>query len=453
MSFSNSNQLSADLQGLFKKNPFAPGVFNRIHEYRDNGTYADEALRIIKYVLLPISALFTLAFGWALHYNIFSAWVGTTPAHVSAAFFTLFIEISKIAIGIYTIRLIAFGMFKHGLPDAALTFCMLIIFIAAFCWSYYNSTQGVQYAAKITADWKISRKITDPTAAAAPLSKRIEETNKTATKGIDIKWKGKTTRDGQRIAANSTAAIAEQEKQKTILMQKEVDEQKRSDDHRDTFINTASGLFSNLGGKMEFFQVFLIFAMVFAEKILWHRMPEDKKTTPPHRNQNNGQKVSFQQNPIGFNTDQNGNVRSATSPPAVNGLPNTPPDDGQTLYHNVPQNRPDTGQTGADAILKNAYASIQRDIKNLENDNGRPRTVAERIHKAMMEVGREAQKPAFKPGNRMASEFYVFIRDTVYPALEARNLQMEYSKPFLEHLQQFTDDKELELIEQNKPRA
>lgn len=440
MSTANQNQLTADLRGLFPKNPFAPGVFKRIHEYRDNGTYADEALRIIKYVLLPISAIFTLAFGWALHYNIFSTWIGSTPAHISAALFTLFIEVSKILIGIYTIRLIFFGMFWRGVPDAFLTATMLVIFCGAFWWSYYNSTTGIKYAAKFSAEWKINRKITDPATAAAPLSKNIETTAETVKKGIGIKWKGKTTREGQRIAENATAAIAEQEKQKTILMQKAADEQKISDTSRDIFINTSSGLFSNLGGKMEWFQLFLIISMVLSEKILWSRNPEKlAKQTPKQSNQTH----------IGFNTDTMGNVRAAVTTP-VNGLPNKAP---HTMYHNVPQHNTPNDNVGADAILKNAHAAIQRDLKNLENENGRPRTVCDRIHAAIITQSREVRKTGFAPSPRLATDYYTFIRDTVFPTLENYGRPYEYSKQVLADLEDFIDENELSLYEAQKPQA
>jgi len=443
MQNSHSNQLTADLKGLLPQNPFAPGVFKRIHSYRDNGTYADDALRAIKYFLLPVAALFTLAFGWALHFNIFTAWVGPTTAHISAGLFTAFIEVAKIFIGIFTIRLIIFGMFRFGIPDFFLMITMVAIFTGAFWWSYYNSTTGIQFAAQIASEWKIDRKMTNPTAAAAPLSKRIEKTEETAINGLNIKWKGKTTREGQKIAENSTAAIAEQEKQKTLLIQKEVDEQKLLDTHREKFINTTSGLFSNLGGKMEWFQLALIFSFVLCEKILWNRNPDKMQLSSRAPQQNNGYQFSRQSSPTG-------NFSAAMPPPAVNGLPTTP---DEQLYHSVPQTNPTDNGIGADAVLKLSYGKIQRDLKNLEKPdgtpNGIPRTIADRIHAAMMEVGREAQKTSFKPSPRMATDFYLFIKNKVYPTLEQHKLQMQFAEEFLADIERFVDDTELELARQN----
>jgi len=220
--------------------------------------------------------------------------------------------------------------------------------------------------------------------------------------------------------------------------------QKVLDTHRTTFIGKVGELLSFLGGKMEWFQVLILAAMVAAEKTLWHRMAGSG--TPPHRTPRN----NFQPVQDALKEYHNGYQRAAMPPPAVNGLPNTP---DEPLYHNVPQTNPSTDGIGADAILKLSYGKIQRDLKNLEKPdgtpNGNPRTIADRIHAAMMEVGREAQKTTFKPSPRMGTDFYLFIKNKVYPTLESHKLQMQFAVEFLADIERFVDNTELELAQQN----
>lgn len=446
---SNQNQLSADVQGLFKTNSFGPGVFKRIHKYRDSGTYADEALRIFKFFLLPISAFFTLAFGWALHYNLFHAYIGTTLAHITAGLFTAFIEVAKILIGVYAIRLIAFGMYKQGVSACILTFFSLLIGIGAFCWSYYNSTTGIQYATKIASDLIINRKIIDPTTDAAPLSERIETTYNLAKKGINIKWKGKTTRQGQKITENASAAILEQEKQKTILFQRATDEQKRSDLSRDQFVSTTGWLFRFLGGKMEWFQILLIIGLVASEKTLWHRMTNPAKTPPPYRQNGNSQNVQYNQQPIGFNTDASGNVRSSTQIP-VNGLPKTQPD---TLYHNVPQKKAGPTTIGSDEAIKHYKTLMGREVANLKNENGRPHTVCDRLHAQIIEFSRVVLNAGFDPATKLATEMYLYLEMQVFPTLEATRRKYPYQKEVLNDLYKFIDETEYETRKQEQATA
>ena len=436
MNFSNQNQLAAELSRAAQN---GPSIFKKINAYRDNGTHADEWLMLLK-VLLPLSAFFTLAFGVALHYNLALPYAGHYGAGAFALIFTAFIELSKIIAGKWFLRQLFFGMWKQGQSSAALILAGGLIAAAAFVWSYYNSTTGVTYLAHYLGEKHVTRPVVDMNAKTAGVDTRLTNTQKIAEKGLKTEWNGTTTRDGQRIAKNASAALAEQERQRTILIEQAASEQKTLDTHRTTFIGKVGELLSFLGGKMEWFQVLILAAMVAAEKTLWHRMAGSG--TPPHRTPRN----NFQPVQDVLKEFHMGAQRTAMPPPAVNGLPTTP---RQPLYHNVPQQNGNPDGVGADAILKNAHAAIQRDLKNLENENGKPRTIADRIHAAMMAVGREAQKPGFKPSPRIGTDFYLFVKNQVYPLLELHKLQMQYHEAFLADMERFVDDTELELAQQN----
>lgn len=397
------NQTGSAKSGILSQSA-APGIFTKINRYRDSGTYADEWLIAFKF-LLGISAFFTLAFGWALHYQIFEPYVGPNLAHVSAFLFTAFIEISKIVIGLWVIRLLLFRLFDHTRTSIALAILGIVIFIGAFYWSYYNSTHGVSFASKVVSDWKINRQTIDPAKAAAPINSRIENTANTAKDGLGIKWKGTTTREGQKIAANSTAAILEQERQKTILLEDASREQARADASRDRFISGSSNLFALLGGKMEFFQILILFGMICCEKILYHRMQAGASQAPHSSNGNsffsyqpinqNGNHVGNYR-PIGFNTDQNGNVKAVAQTPQT-----------------VAQTTAPGAVVGANEAYKHYLSRLKKDVANFSNRHARSETVAGRLIGIMQEAKQFPELPEFS----VLKDFIFYVNFEVLPGI------------------------------------
>lgn len=331
----SNNQVSADFQKMFSN---GQGIYKKINSYRDNGTHADEWLVLLR-ILLPISAAFTLAFGCALHYNLVLPfalklpYAGTYAAFAFGLLFTAFIELSKIIAGKWFFRQVFFGMWKQGLSSMFAILCGGILAAGAFFWSYYNSTAGVKYLSSYLGETHIERKIVE--AKTQDVDTRLLTTEQAGQKGLGTQWKGNTTRDGQRIAKNASAAIAEQERQKTIIMERAAADQQQSDQHRTTFITTVGQLLSFLGGKMEWFQLIILLGMVANEKTLWHRMTGKQNGGQSSPTNHNGQFYNAQ--PIGFNVDQSGQVRT-TPPRPVNGLPNADTD-CTTMYHRSRQRR------------------------------------------------------------------------------------------------------------------
>lgn len=440
MTNSNGNQLSTDLRAALQN---GPGIFKRINAYRDNGTHADEWLILLR-PLLVISAAFTLSFGCALHYNLALPYAGNYGAAIFAGVFTLFIELSKLIAGKWVVRQTLFGMFQQGFSSMGLILCGALIAGGAFFWSYYNSTTGVRYLSEYLGEIHVERKIVKPDTE--QLDQRLNKTANLTTNGLNIRWKGNTTREGQRIAQKAATAMAEQEKQKTILIQQAAEEQQRADNHRGQFIGKVGVILSFLGGKMEWFQLAIILAMVFAEKTLWHRMVKSGNTgAPPYRPNLNPATA----HPIGFNTDQNGNVRMAT-PRAVNGLPETP---ANGLYHTVPQANTGAAVIGTDEALKHLKTRLGRDVANLKNENGNVRTVANRMRTTIIELARLMQQPGFDPDTILATELYIYLQSTVFPALEQQGRAFQTSKEVLEDLYLFIDVQEYELRTKEQPHA
>ena len=437
MSNQNQNQIANDLGAMMQN---GPSVFERISKYRDSGTYADEWLIILK-ILLFISVLFTLAFGATLHYNLALPYAGYWGALAFAGAFTIFLEISKVYTGVLFLRHAFFGMFKHGASSLGLMIAGGAICLGAFMWSYYNSTQGVQYLAYYLGERHVERPVVDLKGKTADVDARLSKTDAFAQKGLGVQWKGIVTRDGQRIARNATAAIAEQERQRTLLLQQGTQEQARLDEHRSTFISKVGILLSFLGGKMEWLQAIMLFGMVWAEKTLWHRMTKTGKI-PTYPTGQNGRNQFVPSSPIGFNVDQNGNVRSAVPQRPINGLPQA----DASVYHTVPHQNGQDDSIGSDAVIKQARTIIQRELANLANENGHPRTISGRINAAIIAQSREVLKPAFSPSPKLATEYYAWMRDTVFPALDGYGRQYAYWKQVLSDLEKFIDADELAAI-------
>lgn len=444
-----SNRANSQGSGAWWSTLWAAGAEKRIQQIqkiRDDGTTADEVLNLTRDRLIPLTLLFSFIFCLIFYYRFLSdaypAWV----AIPGAAIIAFVIENGKIFFGIRAVRYLYFYRPLSSIADTVLFLGILLFSVLTFYWSIQNSTSGLHDLTTRTIQAKTAATLNFSPDVAA-IDKQIADARAAQQKADGMRWKGRVTVEGQRITRRSEESISKLQDQRLRMIdqaQKKYDSQART---AETNTSKAASWTRLIGGFIEAAQIILLIIAGSCEKKLDDRLQSGQTfqrngyAPPPYQY---GQ-------PIGFNLDHAGNVRSTAPPPRpVNGTPRTPHSD---LYHNVPQAKADTGEIGADAILKNAYAAIQRDIKNLENENGRPRTVAERIHSAMLTVGREAQKPAFKPSPRFASEFYVFIRDTVYPTLEARNLQMQFSQSFLDDLERFADQREIELIEQNKPRA
>lgn len=428
-------------------------VFERIQDYRDNGTQADEFLRMFK-VLFLLSMVFTVGYGIALHYNLTLPYLGKTGAAAFAVFFTAFIEVGKYMIGKWTIRNIFFGIFKQGIPSAFITFCGLVITVGAFWWSFYNSTEGVQYITSHLAEKHVERPVVDMAATTADVDARQSEVGKMAKQGLSIQWKGNVTRSGQRIAERAALANVEQEKQRTILITKAAEEQARLDSHRNTFISKVSDLLAMLGGKMEWFQVIILLGMIGAEKTLYDRADKkgeynDLKTAPKmgasFRAHNvpptpNAEGPAFTKstmwenraNPIGFNVQNDGNVRST-----INGTPGAP------VGHSVPQFQAQQNYLSSDHTLKHLLTRIKRDVANLTNENGTPRTVCGRMHNAINEAGQALASRDFQPSPKVATDFYKYMDRTVFPLLDDNRRPYEYAEAFMRDLLTHVDVNEL----------
>lgn len=440
-----SNELKQQVNSFFAQESHGPTIWQKINEFRDSGTHADEWLRVFT-ALLYLSAVFTAAYGGALYYNLTLPFIGHYGALIFALLFVAFIEVGKIIVGRKFARDCFFGLFKQGASAFFTMIAGLLVAVAVFAWSYYNSTKGVTYLTTYIAHYKVERK--EVKAATARQDSVSAMATQTAADAMNIKWKNTTTQKGQAIAENATEIVAEAEKQRTIAEQRAYDEQKSQDEHRNRFIDAASFMFNMLGGWMEFIQVFLIFGVVLAEKTLYDRIkttgkvPSVKAETPPQPavvvppqpafQQQNGAfynstttaEPPAQTRPIGFNVGHDGNVQ----PRPVTGLPVSQSDTDQGLAESA------GAIIGPDEVLKLALRSIQAETANLRNGNGDPVTIKTRIREKITPLLRAINRPDFNGDRDLAERLlnylereYIPLANTVQPPDTAQRRQLAES--------------------------
>lgn len=83
-----------------------------------------------------------------------------------------------------------------------------------------------------------------------------------------------------------------------------------------------------------------------------------------------------------------------------------------------------------------------REIANLRNENGRPYTVANRLHGQIIEFSRVVLTKGFDPKPIISTEMYLFLETQVFPILESQNRPYQYSKEVLKDLRAHIDEGE-----------
>lgn len=428
------------LRDHFKIRSAGGRVFKKINAYRSEGTHADEWLVLFK-VLLAMSSVITLGFGAALHYNLTLPYLGHFGAVAFAALFTVFLEIAKTITGIWFFRNLFFGIFKQGIPSLLIMLCGGAIFAGAFAWSIYNSTHGVGYLVKYLAPDVIERQVIDPNQKTAEVDARIDATGNLANRGLASKWKGKTTVEGLRIARNASKIQAEQERQRTILLEQAAKEQERTDQHRDAFVDRVSMLFSMLGGKAEWFQLLFIAGWVLCECSLWQRIkekgqptptPSDKKTHP-----DTGAQYTYTPGqPYTVNGRSSAQNQSGFSIRPLSTLFEHRKDTVPRSEKTVARSNADAVTTDADTVLKYAKTRLQSNVANFADRQRRKATTAANCTVIINDVAHKIRGRGFEPSPEVADEFFQYIK-TVFDAMDANGYPYEYERAFLDDLLQF----------------
>lgn len=444
-----ANNAESPLFQAFKVRSAGSAVFRKIQSYRDNGTHADEWLILFK-VLLVMSSIITLGFGIALHVNLSQPYLGMAGAWAFAIVLTVFLELSKTVAGIWFFRNLFFGIFKQGIPSTAIMLAGMGIFLGSLLWSISNSTNGVQYLVKYLAPKVIERQVIDPAEKTADVDARINQTATLANKGMSSTWKGKTTVEGLRVARNASRIQAEQERQRTILLEQAAKEQERTDAHHDSFIDRVSMLFSMLGGKSEYFQVLLLAGIVLCELSLWQRIkagqntpapqpaPEPAPAPPSPTPQPGGRRYQY----------ANGAQYSADPPTNFHNGATTYNSDFKIRPHSsffdtvarspqtVPRSNAPTAANYADDVLKLAKKRLQANVANFDDKQRRPSTTAGNCTAIINDVAHKARGRGFEPSPDVAEDFFKYAQ-TVFEAMDANGYPYEYERQFLAEIEKY----------------
>lgn len=396
-------------------------VFSKINSYRTHASNADEWLRLFK-VLLGLSLLFTTGFGLVLHFNLVEPYLGAAGAGVFAGILTVFLELAKIRAAKWAMRDVIFGFFKQGLTATLMIALGAMIAAGAFWWSYYNSTQGVQYISQYLGHDRVERvEVLPPTGA---LDAKIAETKATEKQAWKTQWRGTTTWAATQAAKEALKVQALQEEQRLLLLQEAAKQQAVEDQKRDVFIGKVAFLLSFLGGKMEWLQLIIILGMVFCEHALWQRMKSSGQSA-------GASSTGFQQfsrpapsggvpSPLDNRTEyfnrsrQTGEVVSSPAPVAVNG---TPGRSASAAVDGPAVSQCDTAATAStaemspeasDLVLQAIRNRLQGELANLKNENGNPETVVKRMKGWVWELNHHIQGRGFRPTVEETERFLRF---------------------------------------------
>jgi hypothetical protein len=133
--------------------------------------------------------------------------------------------------------------------------------------------------------------------------------------------------------------------------------------------------------------------------------------------------------PIGYKVNPDGNVPVAAPVQPVS-----------QLYHNVSQPKSETGTLGADAIITANRTKLYADMNNLQKGNGVRATVARRIHATIDTVGRAMENKEFEPSEKLVTDFFFYMQDTVFPTLREYKAAYAHDNWFLETLELFVPE-------------
>ena len=452
MSFRNHSQEN----GSWWSKLWTNGADKRIKEIQhisDPGTIADETLQRTRDILIPISLLFSFVFCGFFYYSFLSDSYPIWVALPGAIIIAFLIENGKIYYGIRAIRTLYFDRFWTTVHDTILFGGILAFSILTFYWSIKNSTSGLHdLTSRISTEKSIREIKFSPNTA--DIDRQISEARNAQQSAEKMRWKGKITVEGQRSIRRSEETISKLQTQRLAMIDQAQQQYSRQTTLADTNTKTAAGWTALFGGLIEVGQIILLIISGSCEKKLHDRKQSrqnqnnQQQNAVPQFNYSTGNGQFYNSNPIGFNLDETGNVRSAPTPPPqpVNGLPTDPP---ETLYHNVPQNH---AAIGTDETIKHYKTLLGRDVANLKNENGRPHTVADRLHANIIKYSNIQREKGFEPDKRVGTEMYLFL-ETVFQTLYEYKRAYPYAKEVLRDLYKHIDEQEYQTRKAEQARA
>lgn len=380
-------------------------TIGRIQKVNDPSTYADEVLKGSK-VLLIFLLFFSGVLGALSYFKNFNISFPAEVAIFLALTLTFVIEWGKNKAATWAVRIPFFQGWGYLGATPSNTFIfggLVLVALATFTMSMYNSTKGGEQLAQMLAHEKNSSSFVPDTKAIDEQSMQLQQS---VTAAPLVKWKGKQYyQDPKSVrAASKSIESLQRQREQAITMQRADYERNLAVQSAQT--NFAARLVLASGGWIELLQILLIFLRVACERSLAGKSSHASSPTFQSTGTTTQRSAA-----IGFNLGNDGNVRRQEQ---------------QTV--SVPQSPPSVPQVNASVFLSPAEAllwfesELKKEPANFENKHANGTTVAARIDKKLTRAERYLEAtPDQSIPQLSADRFSKYLSESLYPLLIARN--------------------------------
>jgi len=421
-----------------------------VQQIKDDGTSADEVLKVTKW-LLPILVILCTGFTYVFFQQIFQEYLPEMAASMAAMVIALTIEIMKTFMGIRCIRYVYFANPIRSVADSVLFVGIFLASIGAFAFSYRNSTMGLEEYSTTRVKDEGQKDITF-TPNTTEIDAQIAEARAAQKAALANRWKGTTTVEGQRMARQAEKNIESLNAQR----QKMIDQAQIEYDRQIATLDTKAlrtATWSRIaGGIVEIAQIIMLLIAGSCERILATRNPSAgyARQISPHNsngrpNTSNPSSGGSNSNLHFFNRAPGGNVVSTSlstpaAPVEVDLTPTPPPASValQPISPTVPPppavSQSDTEDADQTPVvvgeLSHSLKSLQAETSNLINRNGNPKSIAIRILKILLAIKtvlKEGSEHDFKVLDRLQR----YVVEKTFQTLDKNQMPYKYETEFL----------------------
>lgn len=407
----------------------------RLVSLRNDKTHADEMMLLCWGIILILTC-FTAYCDWLFYTDTFSRVFSPTATWLAAIAIVLVVEVTKIIVAHRLVRAIFFGwMFRKGWAFFAWIFVAALA-IGAFKWSISVSTDGMSMLTKQVTEASTRANqgtLEDRVAAAtAEIDAQIATASGQQAEAMNTKWKGTTTRDGQKIADKTAASISSLQQQRQQVVDATIADYQSRELTRQGQISNWAYWIEEYGGKAQIACILCLLAVGFFERQLASQNLKDLNEDPPH--------------PTPDNSDSERNKQSRPYP-AYNGHQRQPE---SGIAHNTttttisPVRAPQTltGEKIATSDTDSDFIAIR--LKRLRGWCplfGRPgnktETVAQNMVSILLQVQDKFSSSGFSPEVDVVAAFFDYIKTTAIPALQQNGYDYRYESTLLLTLENY----------------
>lgn len=390
---------------------------NKIISLRNDKTHADEALIVIRMLLLIVT-VFTAYCGFLFYKSTFGRIFSPTAALLAAGALASCVELAKIFLTHRALRSIFFGWIFRSFWNLGGWAFISLLGLGAFIWSINISTDGMEmFTRQITEDATPRGDIAaEITAATAGIDKQIADASGAQNRAMDIKWRGNTTVEGQRIAKANARQVESLQQQRAKIVDQVTADHQQAGAVRQTNISNWAYWIERYGGYMELVAALCLFSIVFFERrLVAENMNVGNTPTPgqaPAGNPGN-QPTGNQRNNSGPLSESRSFSNSGASPVR----------DSPTLSGT--NGRQDTGLDGD--FIRLRLKALKGWDDNFGKSGNKPETVAQNMCRILNEIGQQMSRPEFRPDYNAVHDLLAYITETGFPVMNSNGFEYQYA--------------------------